>query len=201
MVDNQMKIGIMGGSFNPIHEAHCKMAESFVREMDCDVCYFVPAAHSPLKMDDSYASPEHRLAMVQLAMHSNPLFKACDVELKRGGESYTIDTIRWFQKQFPESSLFLLIGAEQAKAFTRWKQWEEIIDAVQLCIINREGIVEKDDITQTLTINSKSPVWIDFPIMNISSSMIRENIHSQKSIRNLVTMKVEEYIYEHKLFI
>lgn len=192
----------MGGSFNPIHKAHYRMAECFLREMNCDVCYFVPAALSPFKKGDScYATSEHRLAMVKLAIQDNPLFRFCDEEIKRGGISYTIDTISWFKEQFPDSSLFLLIGADQAKEFTLWKQWEAIIKAVQLCIINRKGILEKDAISQTLTINSKPPVWIDCPIINISSSMIRNNIRNQKSISNLVPSKVEKYIYDHKLYI
>ncbi|MBI3258969.1 MAG: nicotinate (nicotinamide) nucleotide adenylyltransferase [Ignavibacteriae bacterium] len=201
MPEKKKRIGIIGGSFNPIHVAHYKMAECFVQDMKCDVCYFVPAALSPLKRDDNYASSEHRLAMVQLAIQDNPFFRFCDEEIKRGGVSYTIDTIRWFQEQFPESTLFLLIGADQAKEFPLWKRWKEIIDAVQLCIINRQGIVEKDVITQVLSIDSKKPLWINCPVMNVSSSMIRENIRNQKSISSLVSKKVENYILKNKLYV
>jgi len=194
------RIGIMGGSFNPIHKAHCSMAECFVSEVNCDVCYFIPSAVSPLKQVDFTVSSEHRLAMLALATKDNPLFKVSDVEILRGGISYTIDTVTWFQSQFPTSSLFLLIGADQALVFNRWKQWENILRSVQLCIIPRDEINDKEYISNNLTICSKKPLWLNCPIIRQSSTVIRENIKLNKPVSNFLSQEVAEYIYRNRLY-
>jgi nicotinate-nucleotide adenylyltransferase len=200
MVENNHRIGIIGGSFNPIHLGHCRIAECFVQETECNSCYFVPAAMSPLKGNVNTVSSEHRLSMVELATQYNPIFRVCTVELRRGGISYTIDTIHWFQEQFPQSSLFLLIGADQAAEFTHWKQWEDILDAVQLCIVRRAGISNESAITSMLTRNGTSPQWIQCSEINISSTEIRERIKNKLSLRELIPSAVEEYIYKHGLY-
>ncbi len=194
------KVGIMGGSFNPVHLAHCEMAECFVKETGADVCYFVPSSSSPLKGNDEYASDEHRLAMVQLAIGINPLFKVSDVEIERGGVSYTIDTVLWFRMQFPDSSMYLLIGEDQAAEFTRWKQWENILDTVQLCIVHRNDVNNNAAITKILTRGTKPPLWINCPVMNISSTEIRRCIQTGEPADIFLSNEVKEYIFEHGLY-
>lgn len=190
----------MGGSFNPVHLAHCEMATCFVHDSEVDICYFVPSSSSPLKGNNEYASAEHRLAMLQLAVQSNPLFRVSDLEINRGGVSYTIDTVRWFRMQFPESSLYLLIGEDQAAEFTRWKQWESILDVAQLCIVRRKDIYNSAEITKILTRDTKSPLWINCPVMNISSTEIRRCIQMGESVGNFLSKEVKDYIFEHGLY-
>jgi nicotinate-nucleotide adenylyltransferase len=114
-----------------------------------------------------------------------------------------MDTIRYFQEKFPEAQLFLLIGSDQAAAFTRWKFWEEILHAVQLCIARRPhtlpSAMEKA-LTFQLTQQERSPIWITAPIMEISSTNIRQRIAVDASVHYLIPQKVEEYIHQHKLY-
>ncbi|MES2766442.1 MAG: nicotinate-nucleotide adenylyltransferase [Bacteroidota bacterium] len=200
------RIGIIGGTFNPPHIAHLIIAERFAEQMRLDECCFVPAALSPFKteMDPaSFATPEHRLKMVELAIAKNPVFKTDDVELVKGGVSYSIDTISHFKNSFPESDLFLLIGTDQAVDFTKWKAWGEILKVVQLCIVRRpEALKGKTEleITEELTSDFKIPEWIDAPLMEISATEIRERVLHKKSIRFVVPREVEEYIFKNNLY-
>ncbi|MBS1537994.1 MAG: nicotinate (nicotinamide) nucleotide adenylyltransferase [Bacteroidetes bacterium] len=200
MINLPNKIGIMGGSFNPVHNAHCIMADCFVREVNCDVCYLVPSAISPLKPVNTLVSSEHRLAMLKLATQNNPKLEVSDIEIIRGGISYTIDTIRWFQSHFPESKLYLLIGADQAVEFTRWKEWKVILQAVQLCIASREGIDNQDDILKALTVDDRSPIWLNCPTIQLSSTMIRQYLNFNKPVKNFLADEVVEYIHINKLY-
>lgn len=200
MTNLPKKIGIMGGSFNPVHKAHCIVAECFIREVNCDVCYLIPSAISPLKQANTLISPEHRLAMLKLATQNNPNLEVSDIEIIRGGISYTIDTIRWFQSHFPESQLYLLIGADQAVEFMRWKQWKALLQAVQLCIVPREGIDNQDDILKALTVDDRSPIWVNCPMIQLSSTMIREHLYLNKPVKNFLVDEVAEYIHINKLY-
>ena len=182
------------------------MAERFSEQMSLDECYFVPAALSPFKteMDSAdFASPEHRLKMVEIAIDENPVFNTDDVELKKGGISYSIDTISYFTKEFPEAELFLLIGTDQAIGFKKWKAWQEILQCVQLCIVHRPEILKEKtdkDITTELTTGLKKPEWIDAPLLQISATEIRTRIFKNESIRYIVPSKVEEYIFKNNLY-
>lgn len=200
------KIGIIGGTFNPIHIAHLVMADRFSEQMTLDECYFVPAALSPFKTEQNpadFASPEHRLKMVELAIAENPVFKMDNVELKKGGVSYSIDTISYFKNSFPDSDLFLLIGTDQAIDFKKWKAWEEILKTVQLCIVHRPEILKDrtdTEITEELTVDFKKPVWIQAPLLEISATEIRAKIFKNESIRYIVPREVAEYIFKNNLY-
>jgi nicotinate-nucleotide adenylyltransferase len=200
------KIGIIGGTFNPIHIAHLVMADRFSEQMRLDKCYFVPAALSPFKTEQNpadFASPEHRLKMVKLAIEGNGAFKTDDVELKKGGISYSIDTISYFKNRFPDAEIFLLIGTDQAIDFKKWKAWVEILKTVQLCIVHRPEILkDKTDteITEELTMAFKKPVWIHAPLLEISATEIRAKILKNESIRYIVPHEVKEYIFKNNLY-
>jgi nicotinate-nucleotide adenylyltransferase len=199
-----MRIGIIGGSFNPIHIAHLIIADRFCDQVDLDQCMFVPAAHSPFKIDDqSLAAPEHRLAMVRLAIEQHPRFTVNDVELRRGGVSYSIDTIRSVQQAYPEASISLLIGSDQAVEFVRWREWESICREAQLCIVRRPFLLTpemEERISETLTVDGRAPVWITAPLLEISSTEVRQRVASGRSINYLTVKAVRDYILEWGLY-
>lgn len=199
-----MRIGIIGGSFNPIHIAHLIIADRFCDQMNLDRCIFVPAAQSPFKLNDSsLASAEHRGAMVQLATEQHPRFEVSDIEIQRGGVSFTIDTIRAIQQEYPEASVSLLIGSDQAIEFVRWKEWDAICREAQLCIVRRPFLLTPDmeeRIAEMLTVDGAAPIWITAPLLEISSTEIRQRVASGKSINYLTVKAVRDYILASGLY-
>lgn len=195
-------IGIIGGSFNPVHVAHCRIAEEFLAQTSCDICYFIPTAVSPFKQKQPFdVQDADRLAMLRLATSHHPKFSMSDLEIRRGGVSYTIDTITSLQESHPNTALFLLIGQDQAAEFERWKEWELILERVQLCIVRRaDSHAQTREITVRLTHAGKPPMWIDCPEIPISSTLIRENIRQGIDVRTMLAPEVMEYIHEYHLY-
>lgn len=203
-------IGIFGGSFNPIHIAHLKMASRFVEQMNLDVCVFVPAYQSPFKQpqqhtaapSQTFPSGEQRLQMVMLATASNKLFTVYDNEIKKQEVSYTIDTIEELEQVYPGCRLHLLIGTDQAVVFTKWKDWERIVQKVQLCIVHRSTTYAQgiEQITTTLTYNQQRPVWISAPTLEISSTEIRNRVASGKPIHDMVPEEIARFIQNNSLY-
>lgn len=199
-----MNIGIIGGSFNPIHIAHLIIADRFVDQMHLDRCYFVPAHQSPFKTADvELASAEHRIEMVQSATQQHDKFYVSDVEVQRGGISYTIDTVEHFTSTFPDSKISLLIGSDQAVEFVRWKNWDTICMLAQLCIVRRPFLLTpemEERITDLLTTGEHRPVWIGAPLLEISSTDIRRRVWEGKSINYLTVKSVRDHIAQHNLY-
>ena len=198
-----MNIGIMGGSFNPIHSGHIIFADAFRRQCSLNSCYLVPASISPFKLTEKNADDIHRVHMLLLACEELQNTYVSTIELERGGISYTFDTIREFKNMFPNDKLFLLIGEDQAIQFTKWKDWQEIVANVQLCIVARNlHEVNRVSIDDTLSVDNAytKPIWLDIPVIDISSSLIRSHIEHGNDIHGLVPMQVEIYIHSYSLY-
>jgi nicotinate-nucleotide adenylyltransferase len=194
-----MKIGIFGGTFNPPHYGHLIVAEFIREEVGLDKIIFIPCSIPPHKQNDEYlsqiASPEHRFEMVKLAITGNKFFEVSDIEINRGGVSYTIDTVNYFVSNFPEEKFYLLIGADQFAEFHTWRKPDEIVQKVNLIVFNRPGfVIPKTEF-------SKFATFITIPNIEISASTIRKRIRHGKSIKYLVPPAVEEYILANKLYI
>lgn len=199
------RIGIIGGTFNPIHIAHLIIAEIFYYQVKIDECFFVPTNISPFKLEnsDELVSAEHRIEMLRLSLSDNKKFGIDYFEINRNQISYTIKTIEYFSQKFRSDNLFLLIGDDQAQDFQKWKEWEKILESVQICIARREIVLsesEKRNIDNKLTLNQKTPIWLDNPLLDISSKSIRERIRNNKPYRYLVTKEVELYIRNNALY-
>ncbi len=193
-----MKVGIFGGTFNPPHIGHLIVAEFIREEFELDKIIFVPCASPPHKQNLDYLSqlvePEHRFEMVKIAIKGNPFFEVSDIEIKRGGISYTIDTINQMLERFPSYNFYLLLGADQFRDFHLWRKPDEIVKKVQLIVFNRPGFV---------IFESRFLPFAKFatiPNVDISASAIRFRIKSGKSIKYLVPPEVEEYIYKNGLY-
>jgi len=199
------RIGIVGGSFNPIHIAHLIIADRFVEQMQLDTCMFVPANQSPFKVGQgpNDATPQDRLTMVRRAVEQNAMFSVSDAELSRGGVSYTIDTLRLLRAQYPAAEIFLLIGSDQAIEFVRWREWEQIVREAQLCIVRRPFLLTNEieaRTTELLTVDGRTPVWISAPLLEISSTEIRQRVAAGKTINYLTVKAVRDYIDLHGLY-
>ncbi len=212
-----MRVGLFGGSFNPIHLGHLRAAEEAREEMALDLVYFIPAAIQPLKAQAEFASAEHRLEMVRQATKGNRYFMVSDSEIKRGGQSYTIDTVRMFLKTLrPPVTLFLMMGAD---AFAEFETWKDYLDLARLCSIivhtrhvegestppqvslaalNRLGYTVQSD--HYVNQNGQTLSFLITTFLPISATVIRHKLHNGKSIRYLVPGDVYEYIARHGLY-
>lgn len=200
------KIGIIGGSFNPVHIAHLIIAERFIEQVELDLCVFVPTFISPFKAgaaSEYISSAKARFEMLRLAIQYNPKFEIDDHELLRQGISYTFDTVQYFRNKYPNIELYLLIGSDQAVRFTEWKNWQEILESVRLCIVSRPGdFIDASKIMLLDESNHKfpKPININAPLIDISSSEIRDRANHDRSIKFLVPDSVEKYINDNQLY-
>ncbi len=193
-----MKVGIFGGTFNPPHIGHLIVAEFIRVELGLNKIIFVPCFSPPHKQNSNYlsqlAEPKHRLEMVKIAIKDNPFFEVSDIEIKRGGISYTIDTINQMLDEFPGYSFSLLIGADQFREFNTWRRPDEIVEKVNLVVFNRPGFFIPESKFSSFA------KFITIPNIEISASAIRMRVKSGKSIKYLVPSGVEEYIYANGLY-
>lgn len=193
------KIGIFGGSFNPIHIGHLIIANFFAWEFELDYCFFVPNFISPFKLEQQELnSVQHRFKMISLAIKGNPKFKIDDYEIQKGGISYSFETILHFKDKFPNSTLFFLIGSDQTDKFTQWKNWETILENSYLVVARRDL---RRNIKNFLPRKFLGKInYLNNPIIEISSTRIREFISNNIPIDYLVPKVVQNYIYKNKLY-
>lgn len=201
-----MKIGIFGGTFNPVHNGHLIMLKHFIDQLNLDKCYIVPAAISPFKKNFSMfqANDYDRIYMLKLAIDNFPNVEILDYEIVKGGISYTIDTLEYLKNIHADDEFYLLIGADQAIAFDKWKNWEKIVQNSFICIVRRPDIDDKymeKNIDEIFERYKEKIIFIDAPIINITATQIREKLKNKESINGLVPQSVENYINEKKLFI
>ena len=194
--DKKDRLGILGGTFDPIHSGHLILAEQLREGLDLKKVIFVPSANPPHKKNSLVSSAEDRLRMTQIAIKDNPFFILSDLELKREGKSYTVDTLNEFKKLYPRSELFLLLGSDVLDEIESWKEPDKIFQEVKVVIALRPGL---DKIDQKNKFAQKS---LSVPIngLDISSTRIREMVRAGKSIRYLVPPGIEEFIQVKYLY-
>jgi nicotinate-nucleotide adenylyltransferase len=212
-----MRIGIFGGTFNPIHYGHLRSAEDVREAFLLDRVYFVPAAWPPHKSTEAIISAEHRLKMVELAVADHPCFRASPVELERRGPSYSIDTIRYFLATLQPDLLVFILGIDAFRDIDSWKEYETIPALCDLVVTTRPG-EETPTLERLLPVALKDAFWYDFSQhmhrhvsghrltfhhitgLSLASSTIRALIRQRRSIRYLVPAAVEDYIHSHQLY-
>ncbi len=190
------RIGIFGGTFDPPHIGHLIIAEHARVQFKLDRVVFIPAYRPPHKAGRASTAPQHRLNMVRRAIRGNPWFKVSDIELKRKGVSYTIDTIRAVHRRFPDASMFLILGSDNLSEFHTWKSYDELLALTRLLVYARgHGRLLRPSRLRRARIS-----FVRGLLLDISSSAIRQLIRSRHSIRYLVPADVERYIISRKLY-
>lgn len=184
-----MRLGIFGGTFNPIHVGHLLLAETAREALALDRLVFIPTHQPPHKSGRGLVSGQQRLEMLQLAIRDQPAFVASDIELQRRGPSYSIDTVKTLHQQLPMAKLFLLMGGDLLAV--RWASWAELKQLCTVAAVVRPG---------TKATRAAGVKWLPMPLLGISSSDIRERLRKGRSIRYLVPPQVERYIREHRLY-
>ncbi len=182
-----MKIGLYFGSFNPVHIGHCIIASHMLQNTDLDRVWLVVSPQNPFKESVSLLNEYHRLHLVKLAMENESHIKASDIEFQLPRPSYTIDTLAYLKEKFPEHSFSIILGSDGLQNLHKWKNASVLVKDHILYVYKRPGF----DIINTMKATIET---IDAPLLEISSTHIREMIKQGKSIRFLVPDKVREEI-------
>ncbi len=190
-----MTIGVFGGTFDPPHIAHLIIAEFVRQELGLGKILFVPAALPPHKQDVHVSSPEHRLAMIRLATRGNNAFEVSDIEIRRTGVSYTVDTLEDLARQHPGDAFVLMIGEDNLVDFRNWKSPDRILQLARVVAMTRPGFTASPHLPL-----GEGVTICEVPELDIASRKIRELLREGKSVRYLVPDPVEEYIRENRLY-
>lgn len=205
-MSDPQRIGIFGGSFDPVHIGHLIIADRFTEQMRLDYTYLIPAAQSPFKGGNGIsggATDSERCEMLRLAAGDHSKFRVDTFEVERGGVSYTIDTVIEFTRRYPYAALYLLIGGDQAAAFSKWREWEKLLQIAQLCIARRPYSIPADiekALASQMAHFGREPIWISTPSLEISSTDIRQRAAMGGSIKYQTHPAVEQYIEEHRIY-
>ncbi len=198
----QEKIGILGGTFDPIHTGHILSAQAVYEQLKLEKVVFIPAYVPPHKIGQRFAPAEHRYAMTCLAVAPYSYFEVSDIELRRSGVSYTVDTMREIKALHPQSDLYFIIGADSVPLLYTWNRIEELFQLVSFVVAYRPGYsnVIQTACQQLGDIAREKIILLPTPEYAISSTEIRHKIKNNESLKDLVPTAVENYIREHHLY-
>ena len=200
-----MRIGIFGGSFDPIHQGHLILAENCREQAALDLVLFIPCATGPHKTDGATSTDRQRCEMIELAIAGHESFRLSKLEMERGGISYTVDTLVELKQQYPDDELFLLLGDDSLERFDSWREPQKICELAIPVVANRPGSGEIDLTVLEKYVSAEryqqiSEITVDSPMIEISSSNIRSRVASEKSIRYLMPRGVQRYIESQSVY-
>ena len=189
---SRKQVGILGGNFNPVHNQHLLIADQVGTALNLEKVYLMPEYLPPHVDEKDTIEAEHRLNMLKLATADNPLFDIEQAELQRKGKSYTYDTMKALIAQNPDTDYYFIIGGDMVEYLPKWYKIDELVEMVQFVGVKRPGY----------TIDTPYPIiWLDAPMMDLSSSLIRKKIAQGCSIRYLIPEAVRNYILEKGLYL
>ena len=215
------KIGLFGGSFNPVHLGHLRAAEEIKELLSLDRVIFIPTAVHPLKQNRSVPDGKKRFHMLKLATRDNPDFEVSEVELKRKGPSYTVDTLKYYSNRYKNKQYYFIIGSENLASIDRWKQYEDLFSYSNFAVIKRPGvkfnkgksslppklrrmfklIKSGSDYTEYEHKSSKKLIFLNIRGIRISSTRVRKLIKEKKSVRYYIPNSLNTYILKNNLYI
>ena len=196
------RIGILGGTFDPIHTGHLIIADQVCTRLGLEQMIFVPAGEPPHKRGKQITSPEQRFEMVRLATAGNEYFALSRLDINRAGPCYTVDTVRLFQDAWgAEAEIYFLIGGDSLTELPTWRQPEKLLRLCHLVAVERTGYKANLHELERLFPGLIHLIHLtNIPLLDISATEIRQRVCEKKSIRYLVPPLVEQYIYEHRLY-
>ncbi|MBQ7956873.1 MAG: nicotinate (nicotinamide) nucleotide adenylyltransferase [Clostridia bacterium] len=190
-----MKIGLFGGTFNPVHTGHVKLVENFKEKLNLDKVFVIPTAQPPHKEAKELVSSEDRINMLKLAFGN--LAEVSDIEISRGGKSYTLLTLEELKKIYKDDELYFLVGSDMLLSFRRWYRWEDILSMCTLCATDRNN---EESCKETDSDFFEKIIFCDFEKTVVSSSEVREKLEKGEDVSHLVPEKVLNYIKEKGLY-
>ena len=190
-----MNIGLFGGSFNPIHNGHVWLAKALLLRAGLDEVWFMVSPQNPLKQNRQLLDDGLRFRMVQLALADEPWLRPCDYEFRLPKPSYTWNTLQSLKNDYPEHRFTLLIGGDNWQLFDQWYRHEDIVREYPIVVYPRQ-----DAGAETLKADTPNVTFVKVPLINISSTMIRERLKQGKSVRGLVPGRVASVIEQEHLY-
>ncbi|MGA2013346.1 MAG: nicotinate-nucleotide adenylyltransferase [Solirubrobacteraceae bacterium] len=196
-----MRIGILGGTFNPPHLGHLVCAQEAYRELDLDRVMLIPARVPPHKPVDEEPGPAHRLELCRRAVRDDDRFEVSDLELSRDGPSFTVDTLQELSSRAPHNELVLIVGGDIAAGLPRWREPERVLELATLAVAKRRGTARAtvDDALGGLAGGDRARFFA-MPRIGISSTMVRRRVRAGQPIRYFVPDAAVEYIQRHGLY-
>ncbi|MBM7556211.1 nicotinate-nucleotide adenylyltransferase [Halanaerobacter jeridensis] len=201
MEDEDQMIGIMGGTFDPIHNGHLVTAECARHQYDLDKVVFVPSGNPPHKTDKKITSAEDRYSMALLATMSNPHFRVSRIEIDRQGLSYTIDTVRAFKEMYPGAKIYFITGADAILEIFTWKAPDVLLEEVEFIAASRPGYCLSQLGKEIYDEYRDSINLLEIPGLAISSTNIRTRVKHGRPIKYQLPEEVEAYIRKHNLYV
>jgi nicotinate-nucleotide adenylyltransferase len=216
------KIGILGGTFNPIHYGHLAAAEEVLSRLKLDQVLFVPSFLPPHKQDETIPSAVQRQEMVALAITGNPHFTLSDIEVKRQGMSYSVDTVSELRHHHPETELYFITGLDSFLEIQTWKEWQRLLSLCSFVVLSRPGYsftglasidflqqaaeklqaLDRKELARVLLRTGMGSVYLEqIPLYDISSTDIRERVRCGRTIKYLLPESVESSIIKNKLYV
>ena len=197
-----MRIGVFGGTFDPIHIGHLVSAEEAWVELELERVVFIPAGLPPHKLDHVMSPVEHRLAMVELAIASNPHFAVSRVDIDRFGPCYTVDTIELLRDEWgPGAEIYFIMGSDSLLDILTWRNPRRLIRLCRFAVVSRSGYqVDLNELDALLPGVASRVQMLNAPELDISSTDIQRRVREGLSIKYQVPEAVEAYIYRHKLY-
>ena len=201
-----MRLGIFGGSFDPIHLGHLLLAENCREQCRLDRVWLLPAAISPHKRNRSPAPAKQRIEMIELAIGGHPHFAVSTLEIDRGGISYTVDTLAEIRRREPQADLFLLLGADSLHDLPNWRAAERICQLATPVVVRRPDAPQLDfsvldGLVDAARQAEVAACQVDMPCVEISSTDIRRRVAAGRSVRYQTPRAVEKYIESHGLYV
>ena len=204
-MQTQLRLGIVGGSFDPPHVAHLIMAETVREALQLDMVLFMPAGNQPLKQDEEATLALHRVAMTELAIAGNPYFGLSRVDVDRDGPSYTADSLERLRETYGDrehTAMWFVIGSDSLQMLYRWRDPARILAQARLAVVLRPTFDANLAALEAVVPGVTAAVdWVDAPLMEISSTVIRERVRQGRSVRYQVPDAVLAYIEQHGLYL
>jgi nicotinate-nucleotide adenylyltransferase len=192
-------IGILGGTFNPPHYGHLALARHAQAELGLDRVLLMPANSAPHKGEESDPGPERRLEMCRLAAGGEAGLEACALEIERGGPSYTVDTLRAIKQSNPQAELTFIVGADMARTLPAWREPGALVELAGLAVAERED-TGREEVLRALSPLGTRVTFLAMPMLEVSSSQVRERVKAGEPTEGLVAPAVAEYIAAHALY-
>ncbi|MCF6463708.1 nicotinate-nucleotide adenylyltransferase [Clostridium sp. Cult1] len=197
------KIGIMGGTFDPVHNGHLVLAENARIKFNLDKILFIPTGKPPHKDNNYITSNIHRYNMTLLAINSNPYYFLSSIETQREGITYTIDTIKYLKTKSNSTDFYFILGSDSLYQIHKWKDYEELLSLCNFIVAKRKGLDDRkleNRIKELSQLYNSNIHILESPLIEISSTEIRERVKNRLSIKYLVPKAVELYINKNNLY-
>lgn len=218
-----MRIGLLGGTFNPIHNGHLYVAEAVRKKLHLDLILFIPSGNPPHKNDEKIPPAEHRLEMTRLALLGHPHFELSDIEAKRSGKSYSVETLSKLKRFYPKDRLFFIIGTDAFFEFATWREPERLLSLCDFVVVTRPGHpfsrlpdlgpFHKIDVAPLQELDRQKEGIVTVPLTSdtsihflsispspVSASEIRKRLETGRGTKNLLPEPVASYIIKNKLY-